>query len=282
MTPHLELADAHVHFFPQGYRRASGVALPDGRELTLYEELREVHRIGDVLAVGYEGEPAYRGNNRYLAELCAQRPWLHPLAYFDAEAPPTAETLVRLRGEGFFGISLYLSDPSRAEAFTRWPEAVLALLNRQRAIISLNLPCRHLPVVSQFLEKLRHCRVLISHLGLPTQRPGVRLEEELQPLAELARLPNLGVKASAFYAYGGAGQDASHRGIEAVLEILLRAFGFERLYWGSDFSPALEFVSFEQTIDVLLASPQLGETERAAILGGNLRRLLTESPAQPC
>ncbi len=270
----MELADAHAHFFRQGFQTKYGVFFPEEREIALYEGIREVHQIGDILAIGYEGEPAYQGNNRYLAELSISRPWLHPLAYFDAGNPPTVETLAQFWQERFVGISLYLTDAPRAEAFIQWPMALIAALNEHRAVVSINIPCRHLPIISAFLEKLDGCRILISHLGLPSKHPEGDLEKELRPLTKLARLSNLGVKASAFYACGEAWYDYPHPGAHAILEILLEAFGFERLFWGSDFSPALEFVSIPQTIEVLLAYPNLGEIEREAIFGGNLRRLL--------
>ncbi len=272
----MELTDAHVHFFRQGFQTKYGVLFPEEREIALYEGIRQAHQIGGVLAIGYEGEPAYHGNNRYLAELSASRPWVHPLAYFDAGSPPTAEAVAQLWRERFVGISLYLTDGPRAEAFTQWPIDLIAALNEHRAIVSLNIPCHHLPIISPFLEKLHGCQILISHLGLPQQPHEGDLLDKLRPLTALAQLPNLGVKASAFYAYGKAWHDYPHRIAHNAFEILLEAFGFERLYWGSDFSPALEFVSIPQTIEALLAQPNLSETKRAAIFGGNLGRLLSE------
>jgi hypothetical protein len=55
-------------------------------------------------------------------------------------------------------------------------------------------------------------------------------------------------------------------------------FGPKRLYWGSDFSPALEHVSFPQTIDALF---QLGwpAADLQRIMHGNLTKLILGSGA---
>ena len=65
-----QLADAHAHFFANGYRSRYGTLFPDGQEARLYRRFRREHRIGEVLAIGYERRP-YRGNNRYLEGLAA-------------------------------------------------------------------------------------------------------------------------------------------------------------------------------------------------------------------
>ncbi len=270
----MDLADAHVHFFRQGFQTRYGVFFPNEGEIAFYEGIREVHRIGAVLAVGYEGEHAYLGNNRYLAELAAGRPWLHPLAYLHAETPPSIETLNRYREERFAGVSLYLTDTQRAESVARWPGEVIAALNEHRAIVSINIPCPLLSTAAPFLEKVEGCRVLISHLGLSKVQESSQAAELLRPLTALARLPHVGVKASAFYAHGKDWHNYPHPEALTAFSVVAEAFGTGRLYWGSDFSPALEYVSIPQTIEVIRSHPNLNEAEKTAILCGNLRRLL--------
>ena len=61
--------------------------------------------------------------------------------------------------------------------------------------------------------------------------------------------------------------ESQQRGLDQ--DLLLERFDASNLHWGSDFSPALEFVSFEETIEVpRLAS--LPERDRALILGDGL------------
>lgn len=270
----MELADAHVHFFRQGFPTKYGVFFPNGSEITFYEGIRSAHNIGSVLAVGYEGEPAFYGNNQYLAELAVTRPWLYPVAFLDALEPPSVEALRLFWQERFVGISLYVVDAERANRLLDWPEEVIAALNAHRAVVSINIPCPLLTTLEPFLKRLEQCQVLISHLGLSKPVDTDGLAELLRPLTRLAALPRLGVKASAFYAHGRDWHNYPHPEAQLAFQLLRDAFGVERLCWGSDFSPALEFVSIPQTIEVVRSWLDLNEAERAAVFGGNLRRML--------
>ncbi|MDX3006278.1 hypothetical protein PWY87_31670 [Kribbella solani] len=57
------------------------------------------------------------------------------------------------------------------------------------------------------------------------------------------------------------------------MDWLLAAAGADRLLWGSDFSPALGHLTYEQTI-ALPPLRALPIADRTGIYGANLRRLL--------
>src|SRR5690349_17796157 len=82
------LADAHMHLFPEGYRRAGHGSLFGKRELEAYCALRLSHKIECALAIGYEADGLDPQNNAYLRRLAAEHDWLHSLAYVDPRAEP--------------------------------------------------------------------------------------------------------------------------------------------------------------------------------------------------
>lgn len=57
------------------------------------------------------------------------------------------------------------------------------------------------------------------------------------------------------------------------MDIILDRFGAPRCLWGSDFSPALDHVSFAQTVSTPWLE-RLDDDDRALVMGGNLLRLL--------
>jgi hypothetical protein len=65
----------------------------------------------------------------------------------------------------------------------------------------------------------------------------------------------VGVKLSGLYAISQPSHAYPHHSAHPFIRQLYDDFGPKRLYWGSDFSPALEHVSFSQTIDAIF---QLG------------------------
>jgi len=270
----MALADAHVHLFADGYAGAAGLLLRD--EVRLYEQLRLNFGIERALVVGYEGEERYSGNSAYVLELARARPWIVPLVYLH-HRDPSIEELRRFEAEGAAGYSIYVADEEGAHAVSSWPPPVLTELNRQRAVISLNSTAAATTAIAPFVDALGSCTVLFSHLGLPgrfaTTPTRAQAAERLRSLLVLGDRPNVSVKFSGLYAISDPAHDFPHDAARPVLDVVLEAFGAERLCWGSDFAPALEFVSFPQLADDRLLS-DLSSAEIAAVMGGNLQRLL--------
>ncbi len=92
----------------------------------------------------------------------------------------------------------------------------------------------------------------------------------------LARFAGARVKLSGFYALTTPGYDYPHRAAWPYVAALLEAFGGERLLWGSDFSPSLEWLSFPQTLGLFEQMPFLDDAARRRIEGENLLALLAE------
>ncbi|MBI3851964.1 MAG: amidohydrolase family protein [Verrucomicrobia bacterium] len=275
----MKLADAHLHLFRQGYAGRYGAAWVNPHELQLYETFRRVHGIESGLVIGYEGRPAFRGNNRDLAAWARKHPWITPLAFLPVTSPPTVKLLEARLGQGFAGLALYVLTVADAEPLNCWSISALQWLNEHRQILSFNARPEALAQLKPFLAKLDQCPTLISHLGLPgryTAPPSQREARKiLQPLRSLAKLRQVGVKLSGLYALSEPSHAYPHRSARPFLLQLYDDFGPERLYWGSDFSPALEHVSFPQTIDVLF---QLGwpASDLCRIMHDNLTRVLRE------
>jgi len=272
----MELADSHIHLFRDGYTSRYGTAFARDDEVALYEAFRSVHNIGPALVIGYEGDERFAGNNRYIAECSRQRPWVRPLQFRAIDNPPS----LREEADGaYLGIALYAMTEEDSLALCRWPREAIELLNARNSIVNLNARPEALAAIGPFAKRLGDCAILVSHLGLPgAYRMPPTAEAafaRLGPLRELGKLSHVGVKISGLYAVSNPAHDYPHHSAYPFLNVLILEFGADRLYWGSDFSPALEHVSFAQTIDTI---PRLGwsEDDMEAIMGGNLRRLLSQ------
>jgi len=271
------IADAHVHLFERGFHGVAGGPPAGPDELGLYERLRRLHGIDRALVVGYEGEPRYAGNNDHVLELARTRAWIAPVAFVPPAPAPTPELLRSYRGRGGVGIALYAADEAEGRAIAGWPSAVFAELRAARAVISLNARPAATATLTPAVDALEGCTLLFSHLGLPG-RPtdGGGLEDaraRLGPLLALADRAWVWVKLSAPYAISDPGHDFPHLAAGPFVDLVLDAYGPGRLTWGSDFSPALDHVSFAQTLDARLLAG-CTPAEIAAVMGGNLQHLL--------
>ena len=67
--------------------------------------------------------------------------------------------------------------------------------------------------------------------------------------------------------------------IWAPLGRLFEAFGFERCMWGTDWTRAVNLLTYEQGVEAFRVTDQLNEDERAALMGGSLERIYGWSPS---
>lgn len=254
------MLDAHIHLF-------------DDSQVAHYEALRTAYDIASALVVGYEGEAAYEGNNAAIAGWSRSRPWMACLAFVPAGADASPTLLKNLWAQNFKGISIYCSNPDEAATIERWSDEAIQALQAHQAVVSINAGPRSIQFLTRFLRRLEGCRCLISHLGLPgayeVAPTAGEARQQLAPLLDLASCAWIGVKFSGLYAIG----PAPHESAKPFVDALLDAFGADRLYWGSDFPPCLDYVSFQQTVDCV-DWQGLEEEVKPGILGGNLRRLL--------
>jgi predicted TIM-barrel fold metal-dependent hydrolase len=275
-------ADAHVHLFSRGFAGVLGESPAGGDEIAVYERLREHHGIERAVVVGYEAEPRYAANNAEVIELARTRRWIAPLAYLPVRPAPAPERLRELRSAGAAGFAVYLPSADDGRAFGDWPAPTFAELRAQAALISFNAgPAGTVAAVAAgALDDLDGCVLLFSHLGLPGRfaapPSSTDVRERLAALLRLAGRASVAVKLSGLYAVTDPPHDFPHAAAQPVVDVLLEAFGPSRLVWGSDFSPALDFVSFAQAADPRWLSG-CSAAEVDDVMGGNLLRLLNGS-----
>ncbi|MEV5768095.1 amidohydrolase family protein [Micromonospora sp. NPDC052213] len=278
----MQRADAHLHLFAAGYPGRYGRSPAGGDELAVYQGLRREHGIVRSLVIGYEGEAGFAGNNRHLASLAAAHDWIAPVAYVPPDGPTDGDSLDRWWSAGFVGIAAYLADPTSADRFGDWLARHTAALNSTAALLSLNATPAATDRLGPALAALDGCTILFSHLGLPGTQPvvptGDEAREILTPLTHLARLPHVGVKISGLYAVSEPSHGYPHDAARPFVELLLTHFGTRRLYWGSDFPPSLDHVSFAQTLHPV-GLDELSAAERDDVLGANLLRALDQRTA---
>lgn len=277
----MTLADSHIHLFPTGYRHDGLPSLFGARELEAYEALRAVHGIALALVIGYEADGIDPDNNAYIRQLSVSRGWMRTLAYVDPLSAPDPRSVEALLDQGHSGLALYATDVGRAQALLQWPRQTWDALQARKAILSLNAQPPAIALLRPLIAGFPGLSFLFSHLGLPGKiaedAPGEAVRGRLAPLLALADLPNAHVKISGFYATSAPEHAYPHRGALQAVSRIIEAFGPARCLWGSDFTPALEFVSFPQTLH-WPGGDALPESVKRAILRDNLVRLLTRAP----
>ena len=270
-------ADAHIHLFenslPGSFPARPGVRID---EAACYDSLAQEHDVAAALIVCHTGA-GNEGNNEFVAGLKPKYDWIRPAAYVDPRQPPSLETLGKWRDQGFVGLVMYV-DPENAAGLETFPDEIWEWMIARNWLLSVNSKGEPWSAWHEVLQRHPRLRLVMSHLGLPDKVEAPIGPEQarsgLSRQTALARYPEVRVKLSGFYALTEPQHDYPHELAWPYVEVLIEAFGVERLLWASDFCPHLKFQTFPQTLGLLWKMPFLGDGDRDRIAGENLLQLL--------
>ena len=158
------------------------------------------------------------------------------------------------------------------------PNRILAAAARAGVPVNV-MASGKLPLAQELARRHPDTRMVIDHLGLQQPFHPPRPEQpfaDLPAVLALAELDHVAVKVS------GAGtlshEPYPYADIWEPLGQLFRAFGFERCMWGTDWTRAVEFLTYEQGVEAFRVTDQLTESERATLMGGSLAQIYSWTP----
>ena len=236
-------------------------------------------------AVGVDGAllvspfSMYRYDASYALEVYAKHPTRFGLIRpFDPDSETIDEDLAQWTGTaGVVGARIMLSN-LEYEADHPGLNAILAAAGRIG--VPVNVMCStRLPVFRELARRNPATQMVVDHLGI-AQPPAPPAPPEpfadLPDVLALAELDNVAIKIS------GAGtlshQPFPYPDIWEPLRRIFDAFGFERCLWGTDWTRAVNSLTYEQGVEAFRVTDQLSEDERSVLMGGALAKIYNWSP----
>jgi L-fuconolactonase len=149
-----------------------------------------------------------------------------------------------------------------------------------RAGIPLNVMCADgLALFSEIARSHPNTRLVIDHLGLaqpfeppPTDEPFADLDLVLA----LAEVDNVAIKISG--ACTLSNQPFPYPDIWEPLGRIFDAFGLDRCMWGTDWTRAVNLLTYEQGVAAFRVTERLSASERSLLMGGSLAKIYNWSP----
>ena len=264
------VVDAHAHF----YRPAAPVA--DGIEgISSDDLLRDAAAAGvgavlqvTPLAMGFDNGPSVSGASGHPDRV-------RVMARFD----PRATDLERM-------VDRTLSDPIVVGVrITELPldgpwlidgtlDALLAVLRSRMVPTAIYAPNRQAEL-ARLAERLDPLPIIVDHAGvdvLPVRPVHERLEG-WDGLTDLARLPNVTIKASGLFE--ALEEDTPHRGVRDRIRELCDRFGPSRVHWASNYPVCARACGYAESLEVSReACSHLAGAEVAEVFGGSITGLL--------
>ena len=125
-------------------------------------------------------------------------------------------------------------------------------------------------------------QLVIDHLGLqqPFEPPAPAAPfADLPNLLKLAEHDNVAVKISG--ACTLSHEAFPYDDIWDPLARIFDAFGFDRCMWGTDWTRAVALLTYREGVEAFRLTNRLGESDRAALMGGTLACVYDWSPSKP-
>ncbi len=277
----MPIIDAQVHAYEADHPGRPWAAVltgpPSANGAEMVAAMDAVGVDGAILVSAYT---MYRFDPSFALEVQAKHPGRFGLvAPFDAADPGVGEKIDDWAvKDGTVGIRLLLAHGISDDA----GDAGIARLleGARRHDIPVNVYCtqRH-EQVAGLAAKFPDVPLVVDHMGLvqpfhpPAPEDGWA---ELPNLLALAEHENVSVKIS------GAGTLAREpfpfADIHDPVRRILDAFGLERCKWGTDWTRAVELLTYGEGVDAFRQGDWLSDSERAALMGGNAARIYGWSP----
>ncbi len=141
--------------------------------------------------------------------------------------------------------------------------------------LPVNLLCwGRLPQVAELARRNPNTQLVIDHVGLqqPFELPLLETPfADLTNLLALANFPNVVVKITGACTLSRVAYP--YPDIWAPLGRIFDAFGINRCLWGTDWTRAVEILTYQQGVDSFRLADKLSASDKAMLMGGALQRV---------
>jgi L-fuconolactonase len=273
--------DSQVHAYERNHpgRPWAGV-LHGPAEVTGDQMVAAMDAVGVDGAVLVSPFSMYRYDASYAITVHAAHPSRFRLVKpVDTTDPGVADTIADWASiNGTVGIRIMLRDEVSADPAD--PGINRALAAAARHSLPVNLMCwGRLEQAAQLAARSPDTRLVIDHLGLqqPFEPP-----PPPQPFADLPNVLALAAHDNIAIKISGActlsREPFPYKDIWDPLGRIFDAFGFDRCMWGTDWTRAVELLTYEQGVEAFRVTDRLSDSDRAVLMGETLQRIYNWSP----
>ena len=272
--------DSQVHAFERNRPERPWIGF-----LTGPDEVTGGDMVAAMEAVGVDGAvlvspfSLYRYDPSYILEVYATHPGRFGLIKpFDPRSKTVADEIAEWAGTpGVVGARMMLT----AQEFEADDPGLNRILDAvAKAGIPVNVMCSgKLPLFRELARRHPDTRMVVDHVGLIQPfEPPVPPEPfgDLANVLSLAAYDNVAIKISG--ACTLSHQPFPYPDIWEPLGKVFDAFGLDRCMWGTDWTRAEEFLTYEQGVEAFRVTDRLSESERSTLMGGTLAKIYNWSP----
>ena len=280
MTTRTPTIDSQVHAYERNRPERPWSGFLEGPdEVTGDDMVAAMDSVGVDGALLVSPFSMYGYDASYVLEVHAKQPGSFGLIKpFDPLSEATADEMVEWTGlPGVVGARIMLA----YQPFEPDDPGLNRILAAGALVgVPVNVLCwGKLPLMGELARRHPNTQVVIDHVGLvqpfkppPPPEPFADLADVLS----LAEYDNVAIKISG--ACTLSHEPFPYADIWVHLGKVFDAFGFDRCMWGTDWTRAVNLLTYKQGVEAFRVADQLSDSERSALLGGTLEKIYNWSP----
>ena len=279
----MPVIDAQVHAYERDHpgRPWAGV-LHGPPEVTGDEMVKAMDAVGVDGAILVSAFTMYRFDASYAVSVRNRHPGRFALVKpVDTRNPAVEEVIADWAAtEGTVAIRIMMNQDVPEDPADPGVARVLAAAGRHG--LPVNLLCwGRLDQVDALAARHPGTRLVVDHLGLqqPFEPPA-----PAQPFAELPKVLKLAAHENVVVKITGActlsHQPFPYADIWDPLARIFDAFGLDRCMWGTDWTRAVELLTYAQGVDAFRITDRLSDADRAVLMGGSAARIYGWTPSR--
>jgi predicted TIM-barrel fold metal-dependent hydrolase len=271
-----KIIDAQVHAYEHDHPgRPWSAVLHGPASVTGDAMVAAMDAVGVDAAILVSVFTMYRFDSSYAEQVYRAHPTRFRLIKpVDPTDPSVNETIDQwVKTPGTVAIRIMLNRGVSEDAADPGINRVLAAAARHN--IPVNLLCwGRLDQVKQLAARNPDTRIVVDHLGLeqPYEPPPLAQPfGEIEKVLALAQHPNVVIKITG--ACTLSQKAYPYPDIWDPLARIFDAYGMERCLWGTDWTRAVQVLTYQQGVDAFKVTDRLTRTEREALMGGNVEKI---------
>jgi predicted TIM-barrel fold metal-dependent hydrolase len=277
----MPIIDAQVHAYERNHPGRPWHAVLHGPpEVTGADMVKAMDAVGVDGAILVSAFTMYRFDSSYAVSVRNAYPDRFALVKpVDPNDPSVAETIADWQATpGAVAIRIMMRGDVSADPADPGINHVLATAAKRD--VPVNLLCwGRLDQVHELARRNPDARLVIDHLGLQQPFEPPRMDngfDELPKLLALAAFPNIVVKITG--ACTLSRNEYPYSDIWEPLARIFDAFGMQRCLWGTDWTRAVELMTYAEGVDSFLKSDRLSDSDRAMLMGEATTRTYRWAP----
>ncbi len=273
--------DSQVHAYERNSPERPWQGFLDGPDEVTGDDM-----VAAMDAVGVDGAllvspySMYRYDPSYALEVYAKHPGKFGLIRpFDPESETIDDDMAQWTSTpGVVGARIMLTYGDYDDGTHPGLNAITAAAGRAGVPVNI-MSTGKMHVVGELARRNPNTQLVIDHVGMAQPRHPPAPPEpwaDLSSVAAMAEFDNIAIKISG--ACTMAHEPFPYPDIWEPLGKLFDAFGFERCLWGTDWTRAINVLTYEQGVEAFRVTDTLSDSERSMLMGGALTKVYNWSP----